>query len=311
MNPETPTLLPAKARIESDNLCKRLAESYPEQFVAWLFGARPGPVKIFQTELNREPLRADSAILLERDDEIFHIEFQTSARSHVPLPVRMLNYYASFKYLSPSSEIRQALIMLKETGQTIPAGYRSHCLEFRYTVIKLWEQDADALLQHDGLLPLAVLCQADDGPRLLQRVAEKITALPTQDERARQLARARLLAGLRYAQEMIYDILQGGSMIEESTVYQDIWQKGRGFGKQEGKQEGFSEGFAQGSERERQLVLRMLTRQLGSIPTGTQKRISQLTVEKIEELGEALLSFTDRKELTAWLRTHSRNPKHS
>lgn len=300
MTPETPTPLPAKARIESDNLCKRLAESYPEQFVAWLFGARPGPVKIFQTELNREPLRADSAILLERDDEIFHIEFQTSARSHVPLPVRMLNYYASFKYLSPSSEIRQALIMLKETGQTIPAGYRSHCLEFRYTVIKLWEQDADALLQHDGLLPLAVLCQADDGPRLLQRVAEKITALPTQDERARQLARARLLAGLRYAQEMIYDILQGGSMIEESTVYQDIWQKGRGFGQQEGVVEG-----------EKKLLLRQLNRRFGIVPTSTQKRISQLTAEKIEELGVALLGFTDRKELSAWLRTHSHNPKHS
>ncbi|MEW6128978.1 MAG: hypothetical protein AB1757_18210 [Acidobacteriota bacterium] len=34
--------------IASDNLCKELAERYPEQFVQWLFGVRSGKVKILK-----------------------------------------------------------------------------------------------------------------------------------------------------------------------------------------------------------------------------------------------------------------------
>lgn len=253
---------------------------------------------MFKTELNREPLRADAAIILEGGNEIFHIEFQISVRSHVPLPIRMLNYYALFKYLAPESAVHQALIMLKETGREIPDGYRSHCLEFRYTAIKLWERDPDALLQHNGLLPLAVLCCATDGRQLLRRVAEKITALQMPDERTRQFAQARLLAGLRYAPEMVYEILQGGSMIEESTVYQDILKRGRGLGLQEGVVEG-----------EKKLLLRQLNQRFGVVSVSTQKRIKQLTAEKIEELGLALLGFTDRKDLTAWLRANSHKQK--
>ena len=57
MKPNQPTTSPAAAPTASDNLCKRLAELYPEQFAKWLFGARG--VTVEKTELSREPIRAE------------------------------------------------------------------------------------------------------------------------------------------------------------------------------------------------------------------------------------------------------------
>ena len=85
----------APPRAVSDNLCKLLAERHPEQFAEWLFGPLSGPVKVLKTELSREPLRADAAIFLESTADIFHIEFQTTSQSHVPLPVRNTSRYGS------------------------------------------------------------------------------------------------------------------------------------------------------------------------------------------------------------------------
>ena len=56
MKPNQPTTGPVSAPTESDNLCKRLAEPYPEQFAQWLFGVRG--VTVEKTELSREPIRA-------------------------------------------------------------------------------------------------------------------------------------------------------------------------------------------------------------------------------------------------------------
>ena len=84
-----PTTDAQSPRTASDNLCKRLAEQFPEQFVRWAFGAT-GPVKVEKTELSREPVRADAVIFSHAGREILHAEFQATTKSEVPLPVRML-----------------------------------------------------------------------------------------------------------------------------------------------------------------------------------------------------------------------------
>ena len=43
-----------------DNLCKYLAETYPEQFAEWLLGERVDNLEVLKTELQIEPIRADS-----------------------------------------------------------------------------------------------------------------------------------------------------------------------------------------------------------------------------------------------------------
>ena len=54
-------------------------------------------------------------------------------------------------------------------------------------------------------------------------------------------------------------------------------------------------------QRERSLILRLLTRKVGLIDDQTNDRISNLSIVKLESLGEALLDFRSIDDLTTWL----------
>ncbi|MCF4970687.1 Rpn family recombination-promoting nuclease/putative transposase [Nostoc sp. CMAA1605] len=56
-------------------------------------------------------------------------------------------------------------------------------------------------------------------------------------------------------------------------------------------------------EGERSLILRQLSRRLGEIPQPMLERIETLSLEQLENLGEALLDFTSLADLQSWLET--------
>ncbi|NCS59792.1 MAG: DUF4351 domain-containing protein, partial [Microcystis aeruginosa G11-04] len=49
------------------------------------------------------------------------------------------------------------------------------------------------------------------------------------------------------------------------------------------------------------LVLRQLNRRLGQVTSSVEKQIRQLSVEQLEDLGEALLDFENEADLLHWL----------
>ncbi|WP_287724496.1 DUF4351 domain-containing protein, partial [Microcystis sp. M018S1] len=49
------------------------------------------------------------------------------------------------------------------------------------------------------------------------------------------------------------------------------------------------------------LVLRLLNRRLGQVTTSVEKQVRQLSVEQLEDLGEALLDFENEADLLHWL----------
>jgi hypothetical protein len=61
------------------------------------------------------------------------------------------------------------------------------------------------------------------------------------------------------------------------------------------------EGIDQGIERERSLVVRLLTKRVGTLPSEVRDRIDQLPIDQVEALGEALLEFRTLTDLEAWL----------
>jgi predicted transposase/invertase (TIGR01784 family) len=65
-------------------------------------------------------------------------------------------------------------------------------------------------------------------------------------------------------------------------------------GRQEGKQEGIKEGKLE-------LVVRLLERRVGEILPDIESRIRRLSIEQLENLGEAVLDFTSTLDLTDWL----------
>ena len=83
------------------------------------------------------------------------------------------------------------------------------------------------------------------------------------------------------------------SDIKQTRVYQEA--------KQEGRQEGRQEGERTGEVR---LVLRLLSKRFGIISDRSIEIINSLTLEQLDDLGDALLDFGNIADLDNWLRSH-------
>jgi predicted transposase YdaD len=78
-----------------------------------------------------------------------------------------------------------------------------------------------------------------------------------------------------------------------------LYQQDRELAKQEGLQEGL--------QKEKRLIIRQLNRRIEEIDSLLIQKVQELTVEKLEELGEALLDFTSVTDLETWLQHNSIN----
>ena len=77
------------------------------------------------------------------------------------------------------------------------------------------------------------------------------------------------------------------------TLLAPLYQQDRELAKQEGLQEGL--------QKEQRLIIRQLNRRIGEIDSLLIQKVQELPVEKLEELGEALLDFTSVTDLETWL----------
>lgn len=108
------------------------------------------------------------------------------------------------------------------------------------------------------------------------------------EEKRNISACAAVLASLRFDKVLIRQLFREDIM-RESPIYQDILQEGMDKGKREG---------------ELDLVLRLLTRRVGSVTPEVRSQVSALSLAQLEELGEALLDFSNPGDLVAWLQVH-------
>ena len=100
-----------------DNISKFLIEQYSADFAAWLLGESITLTPINPTELNVEPIRADSVMLLQSSQVILHTEFQTV--SDETMPFRMGDYYLRLKRKFLERDIQQIVIYLKPTTSNL------------------------------------------------------------------------------------------------------------------------------------------------------------------------------------------------
>jgi hypothetical protein len=68
--------------------------------------------------------------------------------------------------------------------------------------------------------------------------------------------------------------------------------------KEEGRAEGKAEGRLEGEVR---VVLRLLERRCGVLPPPLLERVRGLSLERLEDLAEALLEFNGAADLERWL----------
>ncbi|MBF2005193.1 MAG: Rpn family recombination-promoting nuclease/putative transposase [Chlorogloeopsis fritschii C42_A2020_084] len=269
-----------------DNTCKYLAEHYPADFARWLLASNTSDIQVIKTELNLEPIRADSVTFLQISNQILHLEFQTSPASTPPLNFRMLDYYTRLKR-QYWCDIQQVLIFLQVTSSEIvfQNQYIDTNTTHRYRIIRLWEEDPTPLLANPALLPLATLAQTNSPQALLKQVAAAVDMIEETDERQNISACVQVLAGLRFEKNLIKQLFRE-EIMQESVIYQDILQKGEERGK---KQEALA------------LILRLLTRRFGVIEPEIEQQIRTFSITQLEELAEALLDFNSQSDLINYL----------
>jgi predicted transposase/invertase (TIGR01784 family) len=268
-----------------DNVCKFLAENYSRDFAQWLLGEPISFTQLSPSELSLEPIRADALILLESDQIILHLEFQTDPDPKMSF--RMLDYRTRVYRRFPKKTMRQVVIYLKETSSPLVQenAFILPNTRHEYEVLRLWEIAAEEMLGLSGLLPLANLGKTPNRPEILRQVAAKIDNIEGRTEKSNLAAATAILAGLVLSKEIIGSLLRE-EIMRESVIYQDIRESGKAQGRRE---EAVS------------LILRLLNRRLGEISSTLSQQIRELSLEQLETLGEALLDFTSLTDLTAWL----------
>ncbi|PZD70646.1 hypothetical protein C1752_10367 [Acaryochloris thomasi RCC1774] len=271
-----------------DNTCKFLAETFSSDFASWLLGQPVVLTQLSPSELAVEPIRADALILLESEGIILHLEFQTEADP--TMAFRMLDYRTRAFRRFPNKQMKQVVIYLSPTTSELVYQTAFEILGTRheFEVVRLWEQPTQSFLNSPGLLPLAVLTQTQDKAQTLRQVAAKAEAIEDERVQSNVTASAAILAGLSLDRDFIYRVLRQDVM-QQSVIYQDI--------KGEGREEGRTAG-------ERSLVLRLLNRRIGEVSPELRSQIEGLDLEQTEELGEALLDFTEQGDLVGWLKAN-------
>ena len=274
-------------KLSYDNACKYLAERSPLAFARWLLNVESENIKVLKTELSIEPVRADSLVLLQISNQILQIEFQTLPYSNPPIPNRMLEYKARLIREYSEYSIEQVVIFLKSINSELvyKNQYQDNHTIHQYRVIRLWEEDPTPLLANPDLLPLATLAQSDNTNTLLEQVAERVAMIEEIEQRNQIAACTFILAGLRFDQKLINQILREDIM-QESVTYQYILQKG------------IQQGLQQG---ELAMLRRLLISRFGALSPQIEEQLQRLSISQLEELGVAIFELSTVADLATWL----------
>lgn len=260
-----------------DNVCRFLAESFSADFATWLLGESIALTQLSPSELSLEPIRADALILLQSDEIVLHIEFQTEAKAEIPF--RMTDYRLRVYRRFPQKRMHQVVIYLQPTTSELvqQTAFVLENTRHEFGVIRLWEQPSEIFLNTPGLLPFATLSQTEDKTRTLQQVAEAIEQINDTRTQSNIAASTAVLSGLVLNKELIKRLLRSDAM-RESVIYQDIQQ-----------------------EKALSIIIRQLRRKVGTVPPAQLLKIQALDSTQLDNLAEALLDFSSLTDLEAWL----------
>lgn len=219
-----------------DDTCRFLAEHFSADFASWLLGEPVTLTELKPSELSLEPIRTDALILLQSDDAVLHLEFQTRPKQNIPF--RMLDYRVRVHRKYSDKTMRQVVIYLAQTNSELvrQTSFTLERTRHDFDVVRLWEQPDTLFLQYPGLIPFAVLGQSTNLEATLRQAAERVTQISDPTAQANLIAASGILAGLRLDEDVIYRVLRRDIM-QESTVYRSILAEGRAEGEAEAKRE--------------------------------------------------------------------------
>jgi len=298
-----------------DATARELIELGPADWVEYLGipVADPDRVRVIDSNLSTITAEADKVLLVEDPKPwIQHVEIQASRDTRLNERAQLYNVLLSYRFKIP---VRTSLILLRpeadgpeltgELEKHLPWGERNSW--FGYNLVRVWQQPvADLLAAGLPILPLAPVSdvELEEVPGVLLTISRRLVKETTPDQVTVLWAATKVLMGLRYSQEKVDELTEGVSAmilgirgIEESSVYQGIFAKGR--------EEGREEGVALGAVREARKTLLLLGRQkLGPPDERVSAQISELTdLDRLDFLLGRILNVESWDKLLAPLQS--------
>jgi predicted transposase YdaD len=163
-----------------------------------------------------------------------------------------------------------------------------------FHVINLWEVDAEMVFEQslDTLLPFVPILK-DGGNQ--QTVRRALVQLQQNEQLVELESLLGFFASFVLDTELVQQIMRWDvTVLRESPWYLEIQQESEQVGEQRGKTEGRT-------EEAQLLILRLLSRRVGTLPAPVEVQVQALELPKLEALGEALLDFTGVDDLVGWL----------
>ena len=233
---------------------------------------------------------------------LIHVENQASPQSDFGR--RMFRYFARLSEKSAIPVYPVVIFSYDAPRRAEPNIYRVEfpdkvVLEFNYAVIQLNQLNWRDFLQHENPVASALMAKMniapEDRPKVKSECLRLLATLQLDP------ARMQLISGfidtylrLTAEEEEIFRAEIGRFIPEEREVVMQIVTSWMEEGLQRGRLEGRLEG-------ELAVIMRLLTRRIGTVEPELQERIRQLSLSQLEDLAEALLDFSNQDDLIAWL----------
>jgi predicted transposase YdaD len=273
----------------SDLLYRVRTRAGPEAFVYVLFEHKSAPDEWVAFQLLRYIVRIWEPMARQR-----------SAKLPPILPLVL--YHGTRKWNVPTNFA--AIIGWKRAEPL-----RRYAPDFQYLVCDLTEYKADeirgAVVLRVALLAMKYVFSRDPQPKVTE-ILTVLRRLLSGPESALEYIRTVLFYFSAASKGMTADVLRAAirtTLPEQegwimSTLAETWIKEGRAKGHAEGRAEGRKQGMQEGVAA---LTLRQLERRLGKVNAQIRGRVNRLPLERLEELGVALLDFDTSKDLTAWL----------
>jgi predicted transposase/invertase (TIGR01784 family) len=161
---------------------------------------------------------------------------------------------------------------------------------------ELRSQDSIAI----GLIQL-ITSKDEEAPQLVKRLLAKaridLTDLAFQ-ESIIELLESVLLSKFPKLSRKEIETMFALSDLRQTRVYQEAMEEGEVKGEAKGEARGRQEGR---QNEAKTLLVRMLSKRFGKLTDRQEIQISELSIEELENLGEALLDFATVTDLDNWL----------
>ncbi|WP_159788855.1 DUF4351 domain-containing protein [Sodalinema gerasimenkoae] len=277
------------AEKKSDIGSKKLVSLVPESWASWLTNCPNIKVEeLLDSNLQWVGRENDSLMKVSTPELglfLLLVELQLRYHRKMPLRVRAYTALAGEKYELPVYPVLINILPHVKDPQ-IPSCYESEFNEIRalqeYRVINLWEVDVNLVFEQNirSLLPFVPILKGGGEEQVVRRALRELRA----DEELSQLESllsffSTFVLELPVVQQIMrWDM----AVLRESPLAQELFREGRVDGQLE-------------------LVLRQLTRRVGTLDESLVQRVRGLSSEELEGLAEALLDFSDVSDLQGWL----------